>query len=313
VTLARELFRRLSGRRILAALSLWLLLVPSTGRPQTGNQTRFNTPDAAAQALLGALRDNDTPALVKILGPTFAEHVSSDTAESRENRRRIYDLAQDKLSLQQEGEDRVVLVLGGQEWSFPIALVKTGGKWHFDTEEGIEEILDRIIGENELTGIEAFRAYGNAQRQYAARDRDGDQVREFAQRLGSSPGQQDGLYWDEAAFGGEVSPFGPLLADADEYLKQAGPGAPYQGYRYRILTRQGSNVPGGRYDYVINGNMIAGFALLAFPADYGKTGIMTFVVSHQGKIYQKDLGEETVEIGTAMQEYDPDSTWTEVE
>ena len=115
------------------------------------------------------------------------------------------------------------------------------------------------------------------------------------------------------AFGGEVSPFGPLLAEAGEALAQAAPGAPYQGYRYRILTRQGSNVPGGAYDYVINGNMIVGFALLAFPADYGNTGIMTFLVSHQGKVYQKDLGEQTVEIGSAMQEYDPDSTWTEVE
>jgi hypothetical protein len=298
---------------VLAGLFFWFLLVPSPVLAQTGNQTRFKTPDAGVQAILAALRDNDTPALVKILGPVFAEHVSTDTAESRENRRRIYNAAQDQLTLQPEGEDRVTILLGGQEWPFPIPLVKTGGKWRFATEEGIEEIFNRIIGENELTAIQACRVYGDAQRQYAARDRDGDQVREFAQHIGSSPGQQDGLYWDETAFGGEVSPFGPLLADADEYLEHRKPGAPYQGYRYRILTRQGSNVPGGRYDYVINGNMIAGFALLAFPDDYGNTGIMTFVVSHQGKVYQKDLGEKTVEVGTAMQEYDPDSTWTEVE
>ena len=137
-------------------------------------------------------------------------------------------------------------------------------------------------------------------------------MREFAQRLGSSPGQQDGLYWDESAFGGEVSPFGPLLAEADN-LGQRQDGVPYQGYYYRILTRQGDGVPGGRYDYVINGNMIGGFALLAYPADYGNTGIMTFLVNHQGKIYQKDLGDETAEVGGAMEEYAPDSTWTELE
>jgi hypothetical protein len=300
---------RLQARLGLFAFVLGVLLLPSPVQ----SQSSFKSPDAGVKALLAALKDNDTPALIKIFGPAFAEHVSSDTAESRENRRRIYDAAQDQLTLQPDGEDRVTLVLGGQEWPFPIPLVKAGGKWHFNTEEGIDEILNRIVGENELTAIQACRAYGDAQREYAARDRDGDQVREFAQHIGSSPGQQDGLYWDESAFGGEVSPFGPLLADADERLEQATPGAPYQGYRYRILTGQGGNVPGGRYDYVINGNMIAGFALLAFPAGYGNTGIMTFVVSHQGKVYQKDLGEKTEEIGTAMQEYDPDSTWTEVE
>jgi hypothetical protein len=308
VTRRRGLARIRSGLR-LSTLALALSLLPSPA----SSQMSFKNPDAGVKAFLAALKDNDTPALVKIFGPAFAEHVSSDTAEAHENRLRIYNAAQNRLTLQPDGEDRVTILIGGEEWPFPIPLVKTGGKWRFDTEEGIEEILNRIIGENELTAIGACRAYGDAQRQYAARDRDGDQVREFAQRLGSSPGQQDGLYWDETAFGGEVSPFGPLLADADEYLKQATPGAPYQGYRYRILTRQGSNIPGGRYDFVINGNMIAGFALLAFPSDYGNTGIMTFVVSHQGRVYQKDLGEKTAELGTAMQEYDPDSTWTEVE
>jgi hypothetical protein len=296
-------------RLSLVALVLGLLLLPSAAR----SQASFKSPDAGVEALLGALKDNDTPALIKIFGPAFAEHVSSDTAEAHRNRQLIYDAAQARLSLEPDGEDRMMIVIGGEEWPFPVPLVKTGGKWRFATEEGIDEILNRIIGKNELTAITALKAYGDAQRQYAEKDRDGDQVREFAQHLRSSPGQQDGLYWDESAFGGEVSPFGPLLADADEYMEKATPGAPYQGYRYRILTRQGGNVPGGRYDYIINGNMIAGFALLAFPSDYGNTGIMTFLVSHQGKIYQKDLGEKTVEVGTAMQEYDPDSTWTEVE
>lgn len=299
-------------RWILLLVASLFLFVPLPSARAQGDRARFDTPEDAAEALLAALEDDDTPALIRIFGPAFKERVSNDPDERRENRRRIYDLGRERVGFDREDDDEVVLILGSQAWPFPIPLVRERGKWQFDTEAGIEEIANRIVGENELTAIEALRAFGDAQRQYAATDRDGDEVREFAQRLGSSPGQQDGLYWDESAFGGEVSPFGPLLAEADN-LGQRQDGVPYQGYYYRILTRQGDGVPGGRYDYVINGNMIGGFALLAYPADYGNTGIMTFLVNHQGKIYQKDLGDETAEVGGAMEEYAPDSTWTELE
>jgi hypothetical protein len=202
-------------------------------------------------------------------------------------------------------------VIGPDAWPFPIPLVRSGNDWGFHTAEGIEEIVNRRIGADEFNTIATCRSYIVAQRQYASKIRDQSGVRKFAQRLKSSPDKQDGLYWDPAAANGEESPFGPLMA---EFLKGGRRlGDPYQGYYFRILTRQGGNAPGGRYNYVINGNMIAGFALVAFPAEYGSSGVMTFVVSHHGKVYQKDLGPKTLEIAQAMQEYNPDATWTEVQ
>ena len=176
-----------------------------------------------------------------------------------------------------------------------------------DTEEGIEEIIDRRIGRNELTAIAIARAYLDSQIEYAREDRDGDEVLEYAQRLSSTPGKKDGLYW-EAESEDDLSPFGPLVRGAERYLVTKEPGDPLKGYYFHLLKSQGENPPGGRYDYVINGNMIAGFALVAYPEDYGSSGVMTFVVSHHGKVYQKDLGEFS-----GMLEYDPDDSWTEVE
>jgi len=213
------------------------------------------------------------------------------------------------LILRKDTADRVVLVIGPDAWPFPIPLVRSGNDWRFYTAEGIEEIVNRRIGADELKAIAVCRDYLAAQRQYAGKIRDKSGVRKFAQRLRSTAGQQDGLYWDPAVAGGEESPFGPLMA---EYLKGGRQrGDPYYGYYFRILTRQGQHLPGGRYRYVINGNMIAGFALVAFPAEYGNTGVMTFLVSHHGKVYQKDLGPRTVAIAKEMQEYNPDATWTE--
>jgi hypothetical protein len=211
--------------------------------------------------------------------------------------------------LRKETTDRAVVLIGPDAWPFPIPLVRSGTDWRFHTAEGIEEIVNRRIGANELTTIAACRFYLAAQRQYASKIRDASGVRKFAQRLVSTSGKQDGLYWDPAVANGEESPFGPNIAEFLRSGRKAG--EPYHGYYYRILTRQGATVPGGRYSYVINGNMIAGFALVAFPAEYGNTGVMTFLVSHHGKVYQKDLGARTVEIAKAMQEYNPDATWTE--
>ena len=274
-------------------------------------QMRFGTPEAAVEVLLTAFKNSDDSALTALFGTEYADRLlSKDKVAAKEGRTRLYDAAQKTWRIRKETADRAVLVIGPEAWPFPIPLVRSGADWRFFTAEGIDEIVNRRIGANELNTIVACRSYLAAQRQYASKIRDQSGVRKFAQRLVSSTGAQDGLYWDPAVAHGEESPFGPNIA---EFLKSGRkPGEPYHGYYFRVLTRQGSHVPGGRYSYVINGNMIAGFALVAFPAEYGNTGIMTFLVSHHGPVYQKDLGPRTAEMAKAMQVYDPDKTWTEV-
>jgi hypothetical protein len=181
----------------------------------------------------------------------------------------------------------------------------------FDTAARVDELLNRRIGSNELEAIAMLQALADAQFVYASEDRDGDRVLEYAQRIVSSSGQRDGLYWPEES-DDDLSPIGPYLQDASDYTEGREAGDPWHGYFFKVLTRQGANPPGGAYDYVINGNMIAGFALLAFPADYGDSGIMTFVISHQGVMYQKDLGEDTAELIGSFDEYNPDDRWDPV-
>jgi hypothetical protein len=192
-----------------------------------------------------------------------------------------------------------------------VPLVEKSGRWFFDTEAGAEELINRRIGRNELAVLDAVRTYVEAQREYAMLDRDGDEVLEYAQRFGSSEGTKDGLYWP-LDLDGSMSPLGPLVAEAQVvgYRKPTdGSQQPFHGYYFRILTRQGKHAPGGAYDYVINGNMIGGFALVAWPAEYDETGVMTFIVNQQGRVYQKDLGERTARIAGSMKTYDPDDTW----
>jgi hypothetical protein len=192
--------------------------------------------------------------------------------------------------------------------------VQSGGGWHFDTAAGVDELLNRRIGANELSTLQTMRAYVAAQREYAGQDRDGDQVLEFAQKIMSSPGQKNGLYWSPD-LDGEFSPLGPLAADAQEEgygFKAKAEGEapqPFHGYFFKVLTKQAKSAPGGKYDYIINGNMIGGFALVAWPAQYGDTGIMTFIVNQQGRVYQKNLGPKTASIVKGMKSYDPDKTW----
>jgi len=274
-------------------------------------QMRFGTPEAAVEVLLAAFKNSDDGTLAALFGVAYADRLlSKDKEAARADRTRLYQAAQKKLTLRTDTADRVILVIGENAWPFPIPLVRSGTDWRFHTAEGMEEIVNRRIGANEINVIAACRAYLWAQRQYASKIRDKSSVRKFAQRLVSTAGAQDGLYWDPAVANGEESPFGPLVAEFRGGGRQ--PGDPYHGYYFRILTRQGKSVPGGPYSYVINGNMIAGFALVAFPAEYGNTGVMTFLVSHHGQVYQKDLGPRTAEIAKAMQEYNPDATWTEV-
>ena len=207
-----------------------------------------------------------------------------------------------------------MLEVGTNSWPFPVPIVKKDGRWFFDTEAGKEEIFRRRIGKNELATLEVMRAYVDAQREYASRDRNGDEVLEYAQRLASTPGAKDGLYWPPD-LDGEISPLGPLVAQAQgEGYRMAGKAQdatrePFHGYFFKILTRQGKHAPGGKYDYVINGHMIGGFALVAWPAEYGESGIMTFIVNQQGRVYQRDLGPKTDKLAAAMKAYDPASGW----
>jgi hypothetical protein len=215
--------------------------------------------------------------------------------------------------LHEPSPDRRVLLIGDEAWPVPIPIVRTGERWRFASEEGAVEIVNRRIGGNERNAIYVLRAYIDAQRAYGARDRNGDGVLQYAQKLASAPGKRDGLYWSaDAAKSEEESPFGPLIAESAAYLKGHSAGDPYRGYHFRILTRQGKDAPGGAYNYVINGRMIAGFAMVAYPSDYGRSGVMTFIVSHNGKVYEKNLGRDSTAIGAKMSTFDPGAGWKPV-
>jgi len=274
-------------------------------------QETFATPDAAVDALMAALKADSDPAMVGIFGDEYKDLViQSDRAAASATRAKILAAMQTLRVLQEPSPDRRVLVIGDEAWPMPIPIVRVGDRWRFATEAGADEIVNRRIGGNERNAIYVLHAYIDAQRAYATRDRDGDGVLQYAQRVTSTPGKHDGLYWpaDEAK-GEEASPFGPLIAESAAYRQGHEAGDPYRGYYFRILTRQGKSALGGAYNYVINGRMIAGFAMVAYPAEYGKTGVMTFVVSQNGKVYQKDLGKESTAIGAKMTTFDPGAGW----
>jgi hypothetical protein len=289
-----------------------VVLVTLAGASALAEPQAFPSPEAAAQALRDALETEDGEALRAIFGPEYADDlIGSDIAIARDEMRQTREAMRAATALLPEADGRVILSLGRQAFPFPVPIVRDGEIWRFDSAAGVEEILDRRIGENELAAIEALRAYVQAQIEYASADRDGDQVLEYAQRLISTAGERDGLFWASAP-GEPVSPFGPFIAEISALLEGKELGDPYRGYYYRVLKGQSGHAPGAAYDYVINGNMIAGFGLLAWPAEYGATGVMTFQVSHQGDVLEADLGPETAEIVAAIDAYDPDATWTEV-
>ena len=289
-----------------------VVLVTVGGANALAEPQAFPSPEAAAQALRDALEADDGEALRAIFGPEYADDlIGSDIAIVREGMRQTLEAMRAATALLPEANDSVILTIGRQAFPFPVPIVREGESWYFDSAAGLEEVLDRRIGENELAAIEALRAYVQAQIEYASADRDGDQVLEYAQRVISTPGQRDGLYWASAP-GEPVSPFGPFIAEISALIQGKELGDPYRGYYYRVLKGQTEHAPGGAYEYVINGNMIAGFAMLAWPAEYGETGVMTFQVSHQGDVLEADLGPETAEVAPAFDAYDPDATWTEV-
>jgi len=282
------------------------------GAPGQG-QLLFASDDEASDAMLTAVKAQDHDQVHLILGPAWKELVSGDKVEDANAFKEFAQRASERTRLQKQDDTTSILYVGNDDWPFPIPIAKTrDGKWFFDTEAGKTEILARRIGENELDTIDECRTYVQAQREYASKDRDGSGVLKFARRIISTPGKMDGLYWS-ATPDQEQSPLGHLFAVAATRGYTQTPGhrlEPYHGYHFRILKRQGLAAPGGKYDYMINGNMTAGFALVAFPADYESSGIMTFIVNQQGNIFQKDLGPHTTELARQMTEYNPDSSWT---
>lgn len=277
-------------------------------------QEQFDSPDAAVEALVSAARDGNEAALLEILGPEGDAVVSSgDEVADRNARDQFLASYDEKHRLVSDGDEFSILVMGARDWPFPIPIVGADGKWQFDTEAGLEEILLRRIGRNELAAIQAGLAYVAAQSDYAALAIDGRSPPPYAQRIVSRPGKTDGLYWPSAD-GEDDSPLGALFAEASAEGYDLGEEpAPYHGYIYRVLTRQGPDAVGGAFDYVVDGRMIGGFALIAAPAAYANSGIMTFMVNYDGVVFQKDLGTGTLERAQAIEAFSPDSSWTEVE
>jgi hypothetical protein len=275
-------------------------------------QKSFSSAEEAVTALVTAARNNDDKELSAIFGRDAKDLLySGDEVADRQRREKFLKTFDEKNSLSPAG-DSMILMIGKNDWPFPIPIAKKGNTWFFDTQKGKEEILDRRIGEDELYTIQTCLAIVDAQREYAISDRDGDNLNEYAEKFASDPGKKNGLYWATKE-GEEPSPLGQLLvqAKAEGYSKKEAKGTPvpYHGYYYRILKAQGKNAPGGAYNYVINGNMIGGFAVVAYPAKYGNSGVMTFIVNHDGTVYQKNLGNNTAKIAKAMTKYDPDKTW----
>jgi hypothetical protein len=287
--------------------------------------TSFPTPEAAMQALAAAASAKDQSALATLFGSSAEDLLSGDPIEDAKDLQEFHAAVAEAVELRKDDDSRYTVLTGTGKFPFPLPIVRRDGQWSFDAKAGLDELFNRRIGEDELSAIATCRAYALAQWEYfTGGDHDNDGVAEYAQRFISSPGQRDGLYW-ETTEGETPSPFGRLVSDArgEGYsmgrrtgARPAGTrprGLPYHGYRFRILKSQGSSAPGGRYGYVINGNMIAGYALVAYPDKWGASGIMTFIVNQQGRVYQKNLGRDSATIALDMTDYDPDPSWKLVE
>jgi hypothetical protein len=274
-------------------------------------QQSFKTAEEAVDALVSAAKADDRSAVLTVLGRDGADIVSSgDAVADASARNRVIEAYDAKHQLVMEGADKAALIIGREDWPFPIPLVRKDGTWRFNTAAGREEILYRRIGRNELSAIQACLAYVDAQQEYAERGIAGNGV--YAQHIVSRPGQKNGLYWP-AQSNADESPLGELAASAAaEGYRVGQQRAPYHGYYYKVLTRQGPNASGGALDYIVRGRMIGGFALVAYPAEYRNSGVMTFLVNHQGNVYEKDLGPKTARIAASMTAFNPDNTWRRI-
>lgn len=315
-TLAKKNIRRSinSSWQSLLAVAGLIFALQSTGSAATAQQKSFPSAEEAVKAAIAAARSNNDKELLAIFGSQAKEILFSGDAVADKQRREEFLKAYDeKNRLSSEGES-TILIIGKQDWPFPIPVVKKGQSWVFDTDKGKQEILNRRIGENELFTIQACLAVVDAQREYALKDRDKNSLLEYAQKFISDPGKKNGLYW-EVKQGEAPSPLGPIMLQArGEGYQRKTPTTPvpFHGYYYRILTAQGKDAPGGAYSYLVKGKMIGGFAVVAYPAEYGNSGVMTFIVNHDGKVFQKNLGSNTASIAKGMKEYNPDKTWSEV-
>ncbi len=312
------------------------LLSGSAAFAQAPVQSTYASPDEAMQALANAAKAKDRAALSAIFGSDEEQLLSGDDVQDTQDLNDFAQAVTESSQLEKVTDSKYTMVVGKDSFPMPIPIVEKQGKWLFDTKAGLDEILSRRIGENELSAINTCRTYAVAQWEYFAEgDWDHDGVAEYAQRLISSPGEHNGLYW-ETAEGEALSPLGQLVADAREegYGPKSGnpaatdkaneakaandaaaaeprtrPRRPYHGYYFKILKAQGSHAPGGKYGYIINGNMIAGYALVAFPDKWGNSGVMTFIINQQGRVYQKNLGPDAAKLAAAITEYDPDPSW----
>jgi len=298
--------------RVIAALAL-VVFLGCPAYADAPKQKHFATAEEAAQALADAVKSGDPKSLLLLFGSGATSLIDSgDPVADRAAGARFVEAYNQSHKLV-NADNRTTLEVGADDWPFPIPLVHDEDGWRFDDTAGEDEIVNRRIGRNELSAIQSCLAYGDAQREYYVRNPEGTSLLHYAQKFASSPGKHDGLYW-EAKENEPESPLGPVFASARaEGYALKGHGDPYHGYYYRILTAQGPDAKGGAYDYVAHGKMIGGFALVAYPAKWGASGVMTFLVNHDGVVFQKDLGPKTAELAKAMKRFNPDSMWARVE
>ena len=314
-----SLARQAGGPAWLVLPALLMLVLPCS--LLASGERRFGTPEEAVKSLVTAAEAGDTNAIRGIFGPEGHELVSPDVVQASEERQQFIKRLTEKTEIVHRSDAKVEIQIGADGWPFPIPLVMEGTQWFFDIKAGSEEILNRRIGRNEIGAIQVCHAYVQAQREFAMVDRDGDDVVEYARLLRSTPGKHDGLYWP-ATDGWEMSPLGPLISEAraEGYRGRSktkaladDQSAPYHGYYFKILTRQGQHAPGGKYKYIINGHMVGGFAMVAWPAEWGNSGVMTLMVNQTGRVYEKNLGPNTAGIASGILSFDPDSTWKPTE
>lgn len=297
----------------LITFAVCLTAIAATLQAESITQKNFPSPDEAVESLVAAVRAHDLNEMLAVLGPGSRELIfSGDEASDRTGREKFLRAYHEVHTLSQKSAGTMILSVGADSWPLPIPIVKKDSAWVFDTQKGKKEILNRRIGRNELHVMEVLHAFVDAQHEYATKDCSGSGKVEFAQRIISSGGKRDGLYW-ESQEGGEESPLGPLVAQAAKEGYANPDLQPFHGYYFRILKGQGKHAHGGAYNYVVKEKMILGFALIAHPAEYGNSGVMTFMVNQEGIIYQKNLGKKTKRTAEKIKIFNPDKTWTKIE
>lgn len=298
---------------ILVLLILAVLLTSRTSAAQAiSGQKTFSSPSEAVKNLMDAARSGDPAQLVPIIGPQAGALIASgDLGAAKQVLANFVKAYNEKHAISSEAQGFEFLQVGKGDWPFPFPIVRDGETWYFDIDRGNEEILDRRVGRNELGAIAVCEGFVQSQKDYAAKGHDGNSHGIYAQQFHSDPGKQNGLYWPVSK-GQPESPMGPLVASAaleNSSQQSAGDPAPYYGYFYKILTAQGPDAPGGEKSYIVDGKLTGGFALIAYPAKYASSGVMTFIVNQDGIVYQQDLGEQTTDLASKITTYNPDSSW----